>query len=522
MLRVYSCITAEHDIRLVVMAGIICFLACFTALSLFGRGRDTQGSSSLRAAAWLFAAATVAGTGVWATHFVAMLAFEPHLPVGYRHDLTIFSILTAVVISGAGFALALRGLRASLAGGALLGAGIGAMHYSGMAAMMVQARQEWDASLVVASIAIGVIFGAMALALGNGRPSLWRQLCAATLLTLAICGLHFTAMAAVVLIPDPTVPMPDTFDAPRLIAIGVAGATILIVAIGFASSVFDRYRADRSTRETIRLREYVAQLETTKKELEHTTVELKRALVRADEGSNAKTRFLATMSHELRTPLNAIIGFAELLMGEVYGKLGDPHYRDYAQDIHDSGKHLLGLINDVLDISKLDAATVETYREPTELPDLLRKTAQLMRPQAEQAGVTLVEAYDTSLPAMGTDERRLRQVLLNLLSNAVKFTPKGGKVTISAYRQGAGVAICIADTGIGIAPEDIPKAMENFGQVQSGWSRPYEGTGIGLPLAKRLVELLGGSFVLESAVGAGTNVIIYFPPERLLQERLVA
>ncbi len=522
MLRVYSCITGEHDIRLVVMAGIICFLACFTALSLFGRGRSARGTSPLRAAAWLIAAAAVAGTGVWATHFVAMLAFEPHLPVGYRNDLTILSILTAIVISGAGFALAARGGRASLAGGALIGAGIGAMHDIGMAAMMVQARQDWDARFVLASIAIGVVFGAAALGLAGGPPRLLRQFGAATLLTLAICGLHFTGMAAVALIPDPTIAVPDSLDAPRLIAIGVAAATILIVAIGFAGAVFDRHLAERSARETERLREYVAQLEATKKELEHTTVELKRALARADEGSSAKTRFLSTMSHELRTPLNAIIGFAELLIGEAYGKLGDPHYRDYAQDIHDSGKHLLGLINDVLDISKLDTVTIEAYREPTDLPDLLRKTVQLVRPQAERTGVSLVEAYDTSLPAMRTDERRLRQVLLNLLSNGIKFTGKGGKVTVAAYRQGAGVAISVTDTGIGIAPEDIPRAMENFGQVRSGWSRPYEGTGLGLPLAKRLAELLGGSFVMESEVGVGTNIIIYFPPERLLIERLVA
>jgi signal transduction histidine kinase len=210
------------------------------------------------------------------------------------------------------------------------------------------------------------------------------------------------------------------------------------------------------------------------------------------------------------------------LTSEVYGKLGDLHYRDYAHDIHESGKHLLGLINDVLDISKLDAVTIETYREPTDLPDLLRKTVQMMLPQAERAGVTLVESYDRTLPAMRTDERRLRQVLLNLMSNAIKFTSSGGKVSVSAYRQGNGLAISVADTGIGIAPEDIPKAMENFGQVQSGWSRTAEGTGLGLPLSKRLVELLGGSFVLESQVGVGTNIIVSFPAERLMQVSLAA
>jgi len=522
MLRVYSCITGEHDIRLVGMAGIICFLACLTALSLFARARDSGRVSALRTTLWVAAAACVAGTGIWATHFVAMLAYQPHLPIGYRHDLTLVSIGTAILIAGGGFALALRGTAASVLGGALLGSGIGAMHYIGMAALTIQARESWDPMLIVASVVIGVGFGALALGLSNGAPTLRRQIGAAFLLTLAICGLHLTAMAAVVLIPDPTVPMPESLDAPRLIAMGVAAATLIIVAIGLAGAVIDRGLAKRNEAEAVRLRAYVAQLESTQKELENTTFELKRALTHADAANSAKSRFLATMSHELRTPLNAIIGFSELLASEVYGKLGDSHYRDYAQDIHDSGKHLLGLINDVLDISKLDAVTIETYREPTDLPDLLRKAVQMMQPQAERAGVTLVEAYDTTLPAMRTDERRLRQVLLNLISNAIKFTGKNGTVTISSYRQGAGLAISVSDTGIGIAPDDIPKAMENFGQVESGWSRNYEGSGLGLPLSKRLVELLGGSFVLESKLGVGTHVIVSFPPDRLLQVQLAA
>jgi signal transduction histidine kinase len=522
MLRVYSCIAAQHDFRLVIVAGIICFLACLTALSLFARSRDAKGRSAARSVSWLIGAAVVAGTGIWATHFVAMLAYQPHLPVGYRHDLTVLSFVIAIAIAGAGFAFALRGFRASIFGGAVIGAGVGAMHYVGMAALTIQARPQWDQRLVAASIAVGVGFGVLAMVVAHGRRGLWSHFGAALLLTLAICGLHFTAMAALSLVPDPAIAMPQSLDDPHLIAVAVAAAAILIVLVGLGGAILDRRLAERNAREAEQLRAYVAQLESTQKELENTAFELKRALQRADEASTAKSRFLATMSHELRTPLNAIIGFSELLIGEVFGKLGDTHYRDYAKDIHDSGKHLLDLINDVLDISKLDAVTVELYREPTDLPDLLRKATQIMRSQAERAGVALVESYDTSLPVISTDERRLRQVLLNLLSNAIKFTATGGKVTVSAYRQADGVAISVADTGIGIAPEDIPKAMENFGQVQSGWSRNAEGTGLGLPLSKRLVELLGGTFVLESKVGVGTNIIVTFPAERLLQAKIAA
>jgi signal transduction histidine kinase len=522
MLRVYSSLTAEHDIRLVIVAGIICFLACLTALSLFARAREADRVSLVRTAIWVIAAAAVAGSGVWATNFVSMLGYKTDLQLGYRLDLIIESFVIGLIVAGIGFTLALRGTAASILGGMGLGSAMGVMHYLGMAALSIQARQEWDAHLVVASFAISFAFSGFALGLATERAGTWRQVVAALLLSMAILGLHFTGMAALTLVPDPTVAVYPALVTPHLVSVGVAAATILIMTMGIITAVIDRHLADRNMRDAARLRGQVAQLESAKKELEHTVFELKRSLSNADESNSAKSKFLANMSHELRTPLNAIIGFSELLTTETYGKLGDSHYRDYAHDIHESGKHLLGLINDVLDISKIDAVQIETYREPTDLTDLLHKTVQMMLPQAERAGVTLVESYDRSLPPMRTDERRLRQVLLNLMSNAVKFTASGGKVSVSAYRQGGGLAISVADTGIGIAPEDIPKAMENFGQVQSGWSRQTEGTGLGLPLSKRLVELLGGTFVLESQVGVGTNVIVSFPAERLMPVSLAA
>jgi signal transduction histidine kinase len=287
-------------------------------------------------------------------------------------------------------------------------------------------------------------------------------------------------------------------------------------------SIAVRVVLGRARRRAAGLAARVTELEATNREFEQTAFELRRSLGMTEEALRSKTQFLASMSHELRTPLNAIIGFSELLTNEVYGKLGDSHYRDYAQDICDSGKHLLGVINDVLDISKLDTVITETYAEPLDLAEFLHKTMQMIRPQAERAGVVLTEKFDGVLPSMLTDERRLRQVLLNLLSNAIKFTAQGGNVSIAAYRQGGSVSIAVSDTGVGIAPDDIPKAMENYGQVQTGWSRTQEGTGLGLPLAKRLVELLGGSFVLESKVGVGTNIIVTFPPERLLQAKMAA
>jgi signal transduction histidine kinase len=306
------------------------------------------------------------------------------------------------------------------------------------------------------------------------------------------------------------------FDPQWTVLAASAGAVVLLFA-ALTGSLVTRYVMRRAMRQVTGLRVRVSELESNNRELEQTSFELKRSLGLTDEALRAKTQFLASMSHELRTPLNAIIGFSELLTNEVYGKLGDAHYRDYAQDICDSGRHLLTLINDVLDLSKLDTVAVEAYSEPVDLAEFLHKTMQMVRPQAERGGIALNEKFAAELPSMLTDERRLRQALLNLLSNAIKFTASGGSVTVSAYRQGTSVAMMVTDTGVGIAPEDIPKAMENYGQVQTGWSRTQEGTGLGLPLSKRLVELLGGSFVLESKVGVGTTVIVTFPPERLLQ-----
>jgi signal transduction histidine kinase len=311
------------------------------------------------------------------------------------------------------------------------------------------------------------------------------------------------------------------FD-PHWMMLGVSAGGVVLLFAALTVSVAIRVVLKRARERAASSAARVTELEATNRELEQTAFELRRSLGITEEALRSKTQFLASMSHELRTPLNAIIGFSELLTNEVYGKLGDSHYRDYAKDICDSGKHLLGVINDVLDISKLDSVVPETYAEPLDLAEFLHKTMQMVRPQAERAGIVLMEKFDTILPSMLTDERRLRQVLLNLLSNAIKFTASGGNVSISAYRQGGSVSIAVTDTGVGIAPDDIPKAMENYGQVQTGWSRTQEGTGLGLPLAKRLVELLGGSFVLESKVGVGTNIIVTFPRERLLQNKMAA
>jgi signal transduction histidine kinase len=221
------------------------------------------------------------------------------------------------------------------------------------------------------------------------------------------------------------------------------------------------------------------------------------------------------MSHELRTPLNAIIGFSEMLKHELFGPLGDSRYRDYADSIHGSGHHLLGLINDVLDFSKMEAGRFELQEGVVEIAKTVLEAVRMVEAQARKAEVEMSSEVPANLPPLRLDERRLRQVMLNLLWNAVKFTPPGGRVTVSAAIEDDTVAIRVVDTGIGMAEEDIPKALDRFGQIDSSLSRRYDGTGLGLPLSKRLVELHGGTLDIVSAVGKGTTVTVRFPGARI-------
>jgi len=244
---------------------------------------------------------------------------------------------------------------------------------------------------------------------------------------------------------------------------------------------------------------------------------LRAARDHADAVNRSKTEFLANMSHELRTPLNAIIGFSETINRELFGPIGNERYREYAQDIHHSGVHLLNVINDILDLSKIEAGHFDLYEEEVDLDDVFGSTAIILRPRAEQAGVTL--KYNEEMSGefeIYADARAIKQVLINLISNAVKFSDEGDVVHIGAGVHGEVFRIFVRDEGIGMAPEDIPKALAPFTQVDGSLSRSHEGTGLGLPLAMRLVELHGGELVIESARGEGTSVYIDLPLSRLL------
>jgi PAS domain S-box-containing protein len=234
----------------------------------------------------------------------------------------------------------------------------------------------------------------------------------------------------------------------------------------------------------------------------------------AEVANHSKTEFLANMSHELRTPLNAIIGFAQLMATEMLGPMAIPKYVDYARDIATSGEHLLGIINDILDVSKLEAGKLDLIEEPIDLARAIRDLLRLVEQKARTGGVHLETRLDPGLPRLVADSRKIKQILLNLLSNAIKFSPPGGMVEIAVHTQNGAVIIAIIDHGIGMDARELQVAMSRFGQVASAWSRKHPGTGLGLPLALGLTELHGGRLSLRSSKGVGTIATLTFPRER--------
>jgi two-component system, cell cycle sensor histidine kinase DivJ len=240
-------------------------------------------------------------------------------------------------------------------------------------------------------------------------------------------------------------------------------------------------------------------------------LELETARSAAETANAAKSRFLATMSHELRTPLNAVIGFSEMLVNEKAMNLDESRRLEYAQLIHDSGHHLLSVVNGILDMSKIESGAFTLVTEPFSVRELVTSCRSMMLLKAEKSSVRLVVTVDSDLPEIVADKRACRQIYLNLMSNALKFTPEGGCVIVGARREPGGVALFVTDTGVGIGQDDLPRLGEAFFQASSAYDRTYEGTGLGLSVVKGLAHLHGGTMEVKSVLGKGTTVTVSLP-----------
>jgi len=290
-----------------------------------------------------------------------------------------------------------------------------------------------------------------------------------------------------------------------------ADAVAIVATTGFATALLIAFGLYLVRQNRLRAA-HELELEDERRKLRATNAELVRNKERAEAANRAKSAFLANMSHELRTPLNAIIGFSEMLMGGHAGAL-PPKQREYLESVRDSGAHLLTVINDILDLAKIEAGHFELRLiEQVRPDDLARSCADLLRETARARDIELLVDMQPALPEIDADAARVRQIMLNLLDNAIKFSPDGGKVSLTVWQAGEGmVEFVIVDDGPGMSPDEARTALQPFGQIEDGLTRSHNGTGLGLPLAQRLSEIHGGSLRIDSEKGTGTRVVVRLP-----------
>lgn len=516
-------VAGTYDSMLVVFSYVVAVMASYTVLDLAGRVTSTRGSSR---SLWLSFGAVVMGMGIWSMHFVGMLAFSLPMPVAYSLEWVLVSILPAIVASFIALFVVSRDrltIKRLIGGGLLLATGISAMHYIGMAAMIVP--MNYSPAIFILSILIAIVASIAALWLAfyfrkdGERGEIWKKLGSGLVMGAAVVGMHYTGMwAAHFHMPDASSVVSGTVLDQKWIGYFIAGGTLFTLGLSLFGIFISKRLSSKDSEIQLKTEELYAknqellQLNNHLEELvRERTAQLEQAHDAAIEANRVKSQFLANMSHELRTPLNAIIGYSEMLMEEA-DDMGEPAFAEDLAKIGKAGKHLLALINDILDISKIEAGKMEVYFEPCSVVGIAQEVITTVKPLIEANGNRLdVRLEDGN---MTVDVTKLRQILLNLLSNASKFT-KDGTIGFEVFAESrgpaAGFIFRVRDTGIGMTPEQTEKLFQPFTQADSSTTRQYGGTGLGLAISQQFCHIMGGDIRVESELGTGSTFTCWLP-----------
>jgi two-component system, cell cycle sensor histidine kinase PleC len=378
--------------------------------------------------------------------------------------------------------------------------------------------EDWRRRIVYLELASGVTWGGMAVVgFGTGDTASHVFMLTALIVLLAI-RMTFASTVMTVLYVG-TTPMTVAVVARLILQAHPFYYAMAAMAIGL--HVYFLFLAKGLNATALSMLEFRAEKDALIAEIEEEKCISDEARQRAEAANVAKSRFLATMSHELRTPLNAILGFSEVMKSELLGPIGNANYKEYCANIHDSGRHLLQVINEILDLSRIEAGRYELQEEAVLLPDVLEDCLRLLGLRAESKGLQVITAFPRGLDELWADERAVRQICLNLMSNALKFTPRGGRITLSVFANAeGGQTLVVKDTGPGIPKHEIPRVMQAFGQGSLAHETAEGGTGLGLPIVQNLINLHGGTFELRSELRKGTEAIVVFPKARLLRSLL--
>jgi signal transduction histidine kinase/CheY-like chemotaxis protein len=500
-----------YDLTLVFVSFFVAVIASYAALELAERLRGARSSAGN---GWHAGTALVLGGGIWSAQFIALLASASPLERGYEPGNAALSAVFAIAAAAIAFWIMRVGAIRGRVGwvyltcaGAVLGLGLTAMLYTNLAAIRVAGEVAYRPSLFALSAAIALATSTAILWLAFSATRWWQRAPAALAMAAAFCGLHFLGIGAAAIIARPAPIAPGLVVAEPILAGWIALAMFGVVMVALIGAFYDRRREEDLAYEAVRLRKEVAGRTA---DLQATADQLDAALATAERANAAKSDFLASMSHELRTPLNSILGFSQLLMS---GRSFEPLSSQQAgavQQIDQAGRHLLLLIDDILDLSRIEAGRLPLSIEPIEAAALIEEAAAMLQPSAINANVTVQTDGAFRGLFVRADRRRLLQVLINLVSNGIKYNNQGGSVSVSCREVDGEARIAVSDTGMGIPAHLLSEVFEPFnrlGQERSG----IVGNGVGLALCRRLIEAMRGGIRVDSVEGKGSTFTVTLP-----------